>query len=48
MINECMKDLDKGFIIVLEENIKYLGKKSTFNDYYLTLEAVNYYLKGEK
>lgn len=47
MINECMKDLDKGFITVLKENMKYLGKKSAFNDYYLTLEAVKFYLEGE-
>lgn len=47
MINECLKNLDEGFIVVLKENIKYLGKKSAFNDYYLTLEAIEYYLKGE-
>lgn len=44
MIEECIKDLNRGFIIVLKENISYLGKKSAFSDFEWTLEAVKYYL----
>lgn len=47
MINECMNNLDKGFKLVLKENKNYLGKKSAFNDYHLSLEAFKYYLEGE-
>ena len=46
-INECIKDLDIGFIKVLEENLKYLNKDCVKVLNEETKKAINYYLKGE-
>ena len=47
MIGAMMGDIDKGFRLVLEENMKYLASKGYKIDNALTAGAVNQYLKGE-
>lgn len=45
MIEECIKDINKGFKLVLEENYKFLVKKKGFNiiDSKATKECLEYY-----
>lgn len=44
MIDECLKDLNSGFIIVFKENLAFLEKKHVPNDFEWTQEAIKYYL----
>ncbi len=48
MIEECKKDLDKGFLTVLEENRKYLTGKGYKVDNPMTKECFEYYLGAKK
>jgi len=48
LIDECVKDLDKGFIKVLEDKLNYSIKKDeikTMSE--ATKKAIKYYLRGE-
>lgn len=44
MIEECKNDIDKGFILTINENIKFLSKKGVKFDVY-THNMIDYYLK---
>lgn len=46
LINACIKDINIGFIRVLEDNVKYFRTKGIKYQNYLTLECIKYYLKG--
>lgn len=45
MIEECIKDIDKGFIYVLDENIKFLKENNKNYSNSLTMKCIEYYLK---
>ncbi len=47
MIKECMKNIDKGFLVVLRENRKYLTQKGYKVDNPMTKRCFDYYL-GDK
>ena len=47
LIDECIKDLDKGFIKLLEDNVKYLKEHNISLTNKDTKECIEYYLKGE-
>ncbi|MGP1414041.1 MAG: bis(5'-nucleosyl)-tetraphosphatase (symmetrical) YqeK [Bacillales bacterium] len=45
MINECLNDFNKGFILVLKENIKFITAKGlNFNNNKLTNNCIKFYL----
>ena len=48
MIKKCMKDIDKGFLMVLRENRKYLTEKGYKVDNPMTKECFDYYLGVKK
>lgn len=45
LINECIKDIDTGFVKVLDENVKFFIEKGIKYDNPLTLECIKTYLK---
>ena len=47
MIKECVKDINKGFIKVLDENVKFFIDKGIKYDNIFTIECIKSYLKGE-
>lgn len=48
MIRECMKNIDKGFLMVLWENRKYLTQKGYKVDNPMTKSCFDYYLGDKK
>ena len=47
MIKACLNDIEKGFVQVLEENIKYLTKTNKDFNNILTNSCIEYYLEGK-
>lgn len=48
LIKACKEDINSGFKIVLEENIKFLKETNKSYHNQLTDQCIKYYLKGEK
>ena len=48
LIKACIEDIDKGFIMVLYENIKYFNEKGINYHDILTDSCIDYYLEGRK
>lgn len=46
-IKECIKDIEKGFMLVLEDNLKYIIRRNVNNVNEDTRLAMEQYLKGE-
>ena len=48
LINECYKDINKGFLRVLKENIEFFKEKNIDYENYYTSRCLNYYLNQKK